>query len=39
MNMRTIYKIELFFVNIVYKILHGARICIHKAIEWCDSKC
>ena len=37
--MKTIYKIELFFVNLSYKILHGTRIRIHKVIEWCDSKC
>jgi len=39
MSMRMIYKIGLFFVNIVHNILHNARICIYKAIEWCNSKC
>ena len=37
--MKTIYKIELFFIDIAYKILHGIRIGIHKTIEWCDEYC
>ena len=37
--MKTIYKIELFFVDIAYKILHGTRIGVHKIIEWCDIRC